>query len=334
MRRLFPWVAVAVAVFAVWGVSRGDNPTTDVTDPKLPNIPGPFHPYNITGASKGHYHSRISEYGLEPMVMIFTRQVDFSDPLKDLLRRIDAVADKNPGARLHTFVVVESDDLPEVVGADDKSDDLRLDLDKRLTQESDALKLPHVDIDLAGKSDVEKFKLDDAGFAFFLFQRGKVTASRVLAKTDPLSAADVKAILALNVAPFGPQNTALIVTRETALSDPLKDLLRRIDDAAEKNPTARLHPILVLLSDDPMRNELAAKLEEEAKGLMLKHVEAVAAGPSDLAKYHVEDDGFAFFLTQRARTTAGLALKKGENLSADKIAAVMKLLAEKAGADK
>ncbi len=53
MRRLFPWVAVAVAVFAVWGVSRGDNPTTDVTDPKLPNIPGPFHPYNITGAVQG-----------------------------------------------------------------------------------------------------------------------------------------------------------------------------------------------------------------------------------------------------------------------------------------
>ena len=109
------------------------------------------------------------------------------------------------------------------------------------------------------------------------------------------------------------------MTRETELSDPLKDLLRRIDDAAEKNPTARLHPVLVLLSDDPMRNELAAKLEEEAKGLMLKHVEAVAAGPSDLARYHVEDAGFAFFLTH-AGTTAGLALKKGESLSADKIA--------------
>jgi len=60
----------------------------------------------------------------------------------------------------------------------------------------------------------------------------------------------------------------------------------------------------------------------------------VAAGASDLAKYHVEDAGFAFFLSQRARETASLVLKKNEALTADQSAAVMKLLAEKAGADK
>ena len=298
MRRLFP--LIAVFLFTAWGPSRGEEPTTERTDPKLPNVPGPFHPYNVTGAYKGRFHSRIAEYGLEPMVMIFTRQIDFSDPLKDLLRRIDAVTDKNPSARLHTFVVVQSDDLPDVVGADNKADDLRLDLDKRLAQEADALKLPHVDIDLAGKADLDRFKLDDAGFAFFLFQRGKVTASRVLAKEDKLTEADVKAIVALNVAPFGPQNTAIIVTRNAELSDPLKDLLKRIDDAADKNPAAKLHPVLALLSDDPNRNDLAAKLEGGVKGLMLKHVEVVAAGASDLARYHVEDAGFAFFLSQRA----------------------------------
>ncbi len=330
MRRLFPLFAVAVFLFT----ARGEEPTTERTDPKLPDVPGAFHPYNVTGAYKGHFHSRIAEYGLEPMVMIFTRQVDFSDPLKNLLTQIDAVTEKNPSARLHTFVVVQSDDLPEVVGADDKDDDLRLDLDKRLSQEADGLKLPHVDIDLAGKVDLEKFKLDDAGFAFFLFQRGKVTGSRVLAKEDKLTDADVKAIMALNVAPFGRQNTAIIVTRDAALSDPLKALLKRIDDATEKNPAAQLRPILALLSDDPTRNDLAAKLEEAVKGLMLKHVEVVAAGASDLARYHVEDAGFAFFLSQRARETAGLVLKKGESLSADKTAAVMKLLADKAGADK
>ncbi len=75
---------------------------------------------------------------------------------------------------------MQSDDLPDVVGADDKADDLRLELNKRLAQDADDVKLPHVDIDLAGKADLDRFKLDDAGFAFFLFQRGKVTASRVL----------------------------------------------------------------------------------------------------------------------------------------------------------
>ncbi len=84
MRRLFRLVAVAVFLFTAWASSRGEEPTTERTDPKLPNVPGPFHPYNVTGAYKGRFHSRIAEYGLEPMVMIFTRGKSiFSDPLKD-----------------------------------------------------------------------------------------------------------------------------------------------------------------------------------------------------------------------------------------------------------
>ena len=378
MRRLFPVAVAAFLLAVVWVPSRAEEPTTERTDPKLPDIPGPFHPYNVTGRYKGHFHSRISEYGLEPMVMIFTRQVDFSEPLKNLLTQIDATVEKNPGARLRPFVVVQSDDLPDLAGLDEKqraelakelqaggldekqraeldkkldaenkADDLRLELEDKLGKEHDALKLQHVDIDLAGKADLEKFNLDDAGFAFFLFQRGNVTASRVLGKDVPLTDADVKAIVALHLAPFGPENTAVVVTRDAALSDPLKDLLRRIDDAAEKNPAARLRPVLALLSDDPKRNDAAADLE---KALMLKHVEVVAAGASELEAMvrsvphltapntpeppvDVNEVGFAFILLQQGKVTGGGALKKDEQFP-DLAKQVMTTLAEKAKADK
>ena len=92
--------AVAACTLVLFSASsRAEEPTTQRTDPKLPDAPGPFHAYNVTGKYKGRYHSQISEFGLEPMVMLFTRETEFSDPLKDLLKQIDNAAEKNPAAR-------------------------------------------------------------------------------------------------------------------------------------------------------------------------------------------------------------------------------------------
>jgi hypothetical protein len=199
MRRLFPFVGFAV--FSVFvgsaALSRGAEPAPPKPDVNLPNIPGAFHAYNLTGKYKGHYHSHISEYGLEPMVMIVTREVEFSDPLKALLKNIDGAIEKNPAARLHAFVVVLSDGVPEVVGADSKSDDKRLEVTTQLEDQAKALMLMHIDIVLAGKADLQKYNLDDAGFAFYLFQRAKVTASRVLKTGDKLTDAVTTEIMAV-----------------------------------------------------------------------------------------------------------------------------------------
>src|SRR5665213_3205629 len=96
-----------LAAFIVLAVSSAAlaaaEPAPAKTDAKLPNIPGAFHAYNVTGKYKGHYHSHISEYGLEPIVMIVTREAEFSDPLKSLLKKIDDAIAKNPAARLHAF---------------------------------------------------------------------------------------------------------------------------------------------------------------------------------------------------------------------------------------
>jgi hypothetical protein len=192
MRRLAAVAAILVAAVA----SLADEPTAEKTDPKLPNVPGPFQPYNVTGPFQGRFHSQISQYGLEPMVMIFTREVELSDPLKDLLKQIDNAAEKNPAARLHPFLVVQSDDLPEVVGvgADtavaDKNDDKRIELAQKLEDQAKGLlqqrvdKMPFV---LAGKADLAKYNLDDAGFALYLFQRGKVTFSKYSKRDEKLT---------------------------------------------------------------------------------------------------------------------------------------------------
>ncbi len=196
MRRLLQFAAFAILAVSS-SASRGVAPVAAKTDPSLPNIPGPFHAYNVTGKHKGHYHSHISQYGLEPMVMIVTHEVDFSEPLKSLLKQLDNAIEKNAAARLHAFVVVLSDDLPEVVGADDKSDDKRIEVATQLEDQAKGLMLMHVDIVLAGKTDLQKYNLDGANFAFYLFQRAKVTASRVLKSDDKLTDAVTMAIMAV-----------------------------------------------------------------------------------------------------------------------------------------
>jgi hypothetical protein len=199
MRRLFHFAVLTafVVLAASSAASCGAEPSPVKTDVKLPNIPGPFHAYNVTGKYKGHYHSHISEFGLEPIVMIVTREVEFSDPLKSLLKKIDDAIEKNPAARLHAFVVVLSDDVPEVIGADSKSDDKRLEVTTQLEDQAKALMLKHIDVVLAGKADLQKYNLDDAGFAFYLFQEAKVTASRILKTGDKLTDAVTTEIMAV-----------------------------------------------------------------------------------------------------------------------------------------
>ena len=202
MRRLSRLAVVAACALTVCAAaSRADEPTTERTDPKLPNTPGPFHGYNVTGKYKGRYHSQISEFGLEPMVMLFTRETEWSDSLKDLLKQIDNTVEKNPTARLHPFLVVQSDDLPEVIGVDpdpavaSKDDDKRIELAAKLEDQAKALMLQHVDVLLAGKADLAKYNLDDYSFAFFLFQRDKVTASRTVKKGEKFDDAATTEIL-------------------------------------------------------------------------------------------------------------------------------------------
>jgi hypothetical protein len=160
------------------------------------DLPGPFHPYNVNGPQSRHYHCPVSDRGLEPLVLVFVRNLDVTDPLRDLLKRLDQASEKNPKARLGSAAVFFTDDLSEVVGADDKSDDQRDKLIEKLTDLDGSLKKPsHVTLCLTAPADLKAYQLpDDAEVTVVLCDRYKVVGLHVLTR-DQLTGKRVDAIL-------------------------------------------------------------------------------------------------------------------------------------------
>ena len=167
---------------------KNDTPAKEKKDSS--KLAGTFHPYNVTGPHKGHYHCLISEHGLDPMVMIFHKDVDFAEPLPTLLKKLDAAIEKNPTVRLGSFVVFLPDDLPDIAGAKSESDDARLDLDKKVGQAGGDMKLKHVVLCLDTKADVEKYNLSDNNLVtIFLCNKLKVVEVFALPKSEFTEAA-------------------------------------------------------------------------------------------------------------------------------------------------
>jgi hypothetical protein len=155
------------------------------------NLPGAFHPFNINGTFKGRYHCLVSQHGLDPMVMILARDLDPTDPLKELLKRLDVAVDKNPNIRLAAWGIFLSDDLPDVVTNDDKREELAGKVDD-LAKATD---LKQVVLGLASKADVDKYGLEEPNtYAVILANKARILASYLL-KKDDLTDAKVQEIL-------------------------------------------------------------------------------------------------------------------------------------------
>jgi hypothetical protein len=200
---------LAILVFVAFSAAADDPPDKKEAAPgkkdNVPlkvgnNLPGPFHPYNVTGPHKQHFHCLVSEHGLEPMVMIFYKNVDFSNPLPDFLKRLDEAIDNNPNTRLGAFVVFLPDDLPDVLGSNEKNqetnsknDDARLELEKKIEQAGADMKLKHVVLCLDTKSDVAKYRLSEENLlTVVLYKRLKTVAVHALSKSDFTDAAIAK----------------------------------------------------------------------------------------------------------------------------------------------
>src|SRR5438874_419347 len=81
------------------------------------NVPGPFHPYNVTGRygprkemdkeeeTEGRYHCPLTEHAEDPMVLVFTRDVEVGDKIKSLMQKLDNATAKNTNVRLAATVV-------------------------------------------------------------------------------------------------------------------------------------------------------------------------------------------------------------------------------------
>jgi len=90
---------VLSAVIAGESLKSGPQPGDEV--------PGPFHPLNLTGASAGEKHCLYCENGNNPVAMIFAR--DLNEPVSKLIKKIDAATVEHADAKMGSFVVFLND---------------------------------------------------------------------------------------------------------------------------------------------------------------------------------------------------------------------------------
>jgi hypothetical protein len=138
------------------------------------DLPGPFHPFNINGKFKGRYHCPVTEQALDPLVLVFTRDLDVSEPVKELLKALDTAVEKNPNQRLAAAVVFVADGLEKgIVFEDDKRDDMVAKIDEA----TKGLMLKHVVLTLDDTRDLEKYALDPMASATVVLHRKYVILS-------------------------------------------------------------------------------------------------------------------------------------------------------------
>jgi hypothetical protein len=100
-----PVLAVALVVCAV---ATADSSAKLVSGPQVDQkVPGPFHPLNVTGEKAGEKFCLYCVNGENPVAMIFARES--SPALATLIKKIDAVTQKNKSAEMGSFVVFLSD---------------------------------------------------------------------------------------------------------------------------------------------------------------------------------------------------------------------------------
>jgi hypothetical protein len=185
-----PILMVALAMPAVSQTTKDDKEkkTTGLTVGK--DLPGPFHPYNVNGAHKDHYHCLVTQTSLDPVVMIFVRDLAYPEGLKSLEEALDSRIEKNPNVRMSSFTVFVSDELQKVVEDDDKRDKIAEDL------RTNAKDLKHVVFGLDSKSNLENYNLDENAWAtVVLVKNYKVVALFPLSTKEKLNAEKVDEIM-------------------------------------------------------------------------------------------------------------------------------------------
>jgi hypothetical protein len=82
------------------------------------DLPGPFHPFNVTGKEAGNFHCVVCTKELDPVVLVFVRNSAFSDKLAKFLEELDKAVAASPKARINAAAIFLFDDLKNVVTDD------------------------------------------------------------------------------------------------------------------------------------------------------------------------------------------------------------------------
>jgi hypothetical protein len=142
------------------------------------NLPGIFLPFNATGPYRGRFHCLISDYGLEPTLMLFVQDTETPDFFNDLLKQIDARLDANPAARLHAFVVFVTDNKTDLVTDNDKREQLA----RKVEDLANGLMLKHVVLAIDTPRDLEKYGLGEQWGLAILYRKYRILNVQPLTK--------------------------------------------------------------------------------------------------------------------------------------------------------
>ena len=187
------------------------------------NLPATFNPYNVTTrivlavepdakgkgektprpSTKNKFHSLITEYDLDPVVMLVARNLDDSAGFRDLLQKLDAAVDRNSSSRLRCFATFLLEDRMDKEGKTEPADVMTFDKERgelasRLEKLADDLKHKGVVLAVAAPNDLAGFKLDEkAALNVVLYNRLKVEAVHDVSrdKLEAAGGAEVGAIL-------------------------------------------------------------------------------------------------------------------------------------------
>jgi Cu/Ag efflux protein CusF len=143
-------------------------------------IPSAFDPVNVTGEHAGEPHCLVCENGLNPVAMIFAREVN--EPLLGLVAKIDAATAKHRKAEMGSFVVFLSKEP---------------DLDKKLKAAAKKIVLKHTVLSIMEEANgPEDYKvIPDAEVTVVLYKEHLVQANHAFRKGE-LNGPAVERILA------------------------------------------------------------------------------------------------------------------------------------------
>jgi len=152
------------------------------------DIPGPFHVLNINGVHAANLHCLVCDYGLRPVVAVFTREpIAANKSLATLLQKLDEDLVKHKDARLRAFAVLLSDQFPKEEG--------RKDLVAGLDTAGKELDLKRLILAAGDSAGPDNYKLNkDAALTVVLYRNHKVIANFAFAK-DKFTENDITAIL-------------------------------------------------------------------------------------------------------------------------------------------
>ena len=142
------------------------------------DVPGPFHPYNVTGKAAGKKNCLYCQNGNNPVAVVFAREV--TPEVKKLIKKLDQCTAKNNDCRMGSYVVFLSD---------------KEGLDKQLKEMADKIKLEKIVLSIDNPAGPEEYKISkDANVTVLLYTKHIVKANHAFKKGE-LKDKDIEAIV-------------------------------------------------------------------------------------------------------------------------------------------